>query len=298
MIFNIFSLSSGLGAVIVLAVLYALFKNKSILFFLLFLLCLSLEYFTGIFLFILSMGKTQGISIFLLLLTKLICQAGIFISGIFTIFSFTGVRMRVFWKISVWILAAGAFLVTVAQIEDTPSGMTVAPLLFIVPAALSYSAYICAFIFLLTAGKRFPKSPGKTIRLTAVIGLGIIIPAMAAEDVYLFLSPSLLRVLVDPLAFLFLTGATLFLSVLYLARRSRGMITEQSIEDYCTQMGISRRETQILRLLLEGSTYKEIAEKLFISVDTVKTHITRLYRKCGATGRTDLKYKIRLFRSE
>jgi len=50
-----------------------------------------------------------------------------------------------------------------------------------------------------------------------------------------------------------------------------------------------------LRLLIEGLTYKGIAEKLFISPDTVKTHISRLYRKTKSTGKTDFKYTIRMF---
>jgi DNA-directed RNA polymerase specialized sigma24 family protein len=41
---------------------------------------------------------------------------------------------------------------------------------------------------------------------------------------------------------------------------------------------------------------RERAEKLCISLDTVKSHVSRIYRKTAAAGRTDLLYRIRLGR--
>jgi DNA-binding NarL/FixJ family response regulator len=44
---------------------------------------------------------------------------------------------------------------------------------------------------------------------------------------------------------------------------------------------LSERERQILRLIVEGNTNKEIAEKLFISPKTVENHRTRIMSKLG-----------------
>lgn len=43
--------------------------------------------------------------------------------------------------------------------------------------------------------------------------------------------------------------------------------------------GLSGREKEILKLLVDGYSYKEIASTLFISLDTVRTHIRHVYEK-------------------
>ena len=50
---------------------------------------------------------------------------------------------------------------------------------------------------------------------------------------------------------------------------------------------LSPKENDILRLLSEGCQYKEIAGKLDISMDTVRTHIRRIYQKLHVHSRTD-----------
>ena len=49
---------------------------------------------------------------------------------------------------------------------------------------------------------------------------------------------------------------------------------------------LSKREKQVLRLLSEGFSNTEIAVHLAISPHTVKTHVTHLFNKIGATDRT------------
>jgi len=50
---------------------------------------------------------------------------------------------------------------------------------------------------------------------------------------------------------------------------------------------LSKRESEILKLLSKGFRYKEIAEKLFISTETVRTHIRNIYSKLQVQSRTD-----------
>lgn len=52
--------------------------------------------------------------------------------------------------------------------------------------------------------------------------------------------------------------------------------------------GISVREEQIIGLLVEGKTNREIAEELFISANTVKTHIKNIYGKLDVSNRVQL----------
>lgn len=50
---------------------------------------------------------------------------------------------------------------------------------------------------------------------------------------------------------------------------------------------LSNRELEILQLISEGKTYTKIAGQLFISKDTVKTHIKNIYRKLEVTRKDD-----------
>jgi len=52
-------------------------------------------------------------------------------------------------------------------------------------------------------------------------------------------------------------------------------------------LGISPRELVVLQELADGRSNKEIARRLEVSPNTVKTHLTRLYEKLGAVRRTD-----------
>ena len=51
-------------------------------------------------------------------------------------------------------------------------------------------------------------------------------------------------------------------------------------------LGITPRELEILELIAQGLSNKEIAERVFVSENTVKTHSSRLFDKLGARRRT------------
>lgn len=53
-------------------------------------------------------------------------------------------------------------------------------------------------------------------------------------------------------------------------------------------MTISDREFEVLVLVRQGKTNKLIARELGISVFTIKTHVSNIMRKTGATNRTEL----------
>lgn len=50
--------------------------------------------------------------------------------------------------------------------------------------------------------------------------------------------------------------------------------------------GLSKREWEVLSLLSEGFSNQEIADKLFVSLNTVKTHVSNLYLKLDVKRRT------------
>ncbi len=60
---------------------------------------------------------------------------------------------------------------------------------------------------------------------------------------------------------------------------------------------LTKRETELLQLLVNGNSYKMIAEKCFISIDTVKKHLQNIYAKLHVTCGTEavakaLRHKI------
>jgi two-component system, NarL family, response regulator LiaR len=59
-------------------------------------------------------------------------------------------------------------------------------------------------------------------------------------------------------------------------------IDEQAIE----KLGISKREYEVLVLMGKGMSNQEIADTLFVSQNTVKTHTSRLFEKLDVKNRT------------
>ena len=60
------------------------------------------------------------------------------------------------------------------------------------------------------------------------------------------------------------------------------LVNEVKLRD----LGITKREHEILALIAEGLSNREIAEKLFVSENTIKTHSSRLFDKLSAKRRT------------
>lgn len=54
--------------------------------------------------------------------------------------------------------------------------------------------------------------------------------------------------------------------------------------------GLTEREEEIATLLIQGITYQNISEQLFISLPTVKTHASNIYKKCKAKTRHELVF--------
>jgi DNA-binding CsgD family transcriptional regulator len=58
--------------------------------------------------------------------------------------------------------------------------------------------------------------------------------------------------------------------------------------------GLSTRELEVLQLMGEGLTNQEIATRLFVSLNTIKTHAANIYAKLDVRSRTQAIAKARL----
>jgi DNA-binding NarL/FixJ family response regulator len=70
---------------------------------------------------------------------------------------------------------------------------------------------------------------------------------------------------------------------------SKAESRDTRLEDY----NLTRREKEILTLLIDGLSYKAIAAQCFISMDTVFSHIKNIYAKLNIHSRSELAAKFR-----
>ena len=64
------------------------------------------------------------------------------------------------------------------------------------------------------------------------------------------------------------------------------LLREASAGPAENEFGVSAREIEVLQLIAEGAAPPEVAERLFISVKTVKNHLSSIYEKLDARDRT------------
>lgn len=57
--------------------------------------------------------------------------------------------------------------------------------------------------------------------------------------------------------------------------------------NFAIEESLTKRETEVMRLIAQGLSNAEIAERLFIGVETVKSHVKKVLRKIGAVNRSE-----------
>jgi DNA-binding CsgD family transcriptional regulator len=70
-------------------------------------------------------------------------------------------------------------------------------------------------------------------------------------------------------------------------------------EHELNKLGLSKRELEVLQLMAEGLSNQEIASRLFLSLNTIKTHSSRLFEKMDVERRTqavDMARKLCIIR--
>lgn len=131
-------------------------------------------------------------------------------------------------------------------------------------------------------GQRFPNV--KVVMLTSFLEEEKVVQAIEAGALSYVLktvsSDQLIEVITNAAA-----GIPTMNSEISLAL-TRGLRQRSNQED--DDEGLTIREKEVLLLIADGKTNKEISEELFISIKTVKTHVSNLLMKCGMDDRTQL----------
>jgi DNA-binding NarL/FixJ family response regulator len=70
------------------------------------------------------------------------------------------------------------------------------------------------------------------------------------------------------------------------------------IDEFFTRHEISPREADIIREICNGLSNQEIADKLFITLQTVKDHTSRIYTKTNVRNRMQLMTLVRSIGSD
>lgn len=122
----------------------------------------------------------------------------------------------------------------------------------------------------------------KTILIFGLLIIALLILFQLSKFIYVSGNTNF-EIILAIIAILFL-----FLGI-YLNKKSLHTTVTSSIEinhKKIEELDISKREYEVLLAISEGLSNKEIAEKLFVSESTIKTHVSNLLAKLNAKRRT------------
>jgi DNA-binding CsgD family transcriptional regulator len=133
----------------------------------------------------------------------------------------------------------------------------------------------------------------KPVLLYGLLGGALIALLKAIEYRYLVVEHSV--ELYGGLVALVFVTVGIWLGLRITQRKERVIVREVSVpapatftrnEERLAAIGMTPRELEILELIAKGLSNREIAERVFVSENTVKTHSSRVFEKLGAKRRT------------
>lgn len=66
------------------------------------------------------------------------------------------------------------------------------------------------------------------------------------------------------------------------------------LKTHLSEQGLSRRETEVVVLVLQGLTNKQVADKLCVAEKTVKFHLTNIYKRMKISRRSQIVWTLPL----
>ncbi|GGF07056.1 response regulator transcription factor [Flavobacterium limi] len=153
---------------------------------------------------------------------------------------------------------------------------------YVVTLFLGFSVVLSMILIRTTKPHKRIMHREKTERIFAVAFM-ILVPLSLILNYYYTVSNVELKIgFTIPLVFILLAGSKLLDDLQRLSLLNPQIEPkEQNFKNY----SLSEREKEIAMLLVKGKTYNEISEALYISLPTVKTHTSNIYRKFGVKSR-------------
>jgi len=133
-----------------------------------------------------------------------------------------------------------------------------------------------------------------TLALTILRGLTLVLfPGLLVVDFFGWMIPALDSLIPEDLSLL--PAFYVLMSCIMLVGSIKEILEPEPVsegveldENLLRAYDLSRREAEVLPLVLQFLSYKEIGEQLFISVGTVRTHLIHIYQKTGVHNRLEL----------
>lgn len=161
-----------------------------------------------------------------------------------------------------------------------------------------------SYLFLLFGSRSIEKKTRKRLsRNLGIIYIGILFLQFLLSDILrlpfyedvilnnMFMFSMLFLLNLIPLVYLYFYLKKYHLDLGFSIPDLNGII--HSLMDY----GLTEREKEIIELIIAGMSNKDIGRKLFISIKTVKNHISSIYLKTSVKNRVQLSNFIRSFES-
>ena len=171
---------------------------------------------------------------------------------------------------------------------------------FVKPLFLIKHYFLIAnFIYTSSAAGQLFYSGKESFMISAagkrMIALGLFLVMLIQTAVLIVFSTQVYLAILFILAF-FAGNSFLPIYVTYGIRMKnsvQGELQSLSFEEFCQKFEVSPRESDIIREIYKGLSNKEISEKLFISLQTVKDHTHRIYIKTNVKSRAQLMNLVR-----
>lgn len=284
-----FSFSTGIGILLIYLYWYWINPDRRILLAIILLASLIANYLLGLYAYLLERDVDTPFPVYFYFTIQTLTLLGLFL-GVHRLLFLIGARTSRAQLAATWAcLSVTALLNMTARVQQS------ALLLYL----SSFFFVMVGLLFLIQFWTFKPEKPLYIqIRRLALMGIGALLPAFILQT---SLPETLLKVHpVDAIAYLYITGCALWIALSNLSEKIAQPTTPanpMSIDLAQQTFDLTEREYQVLQFLVQAKPYKTIAHELTISLHTVKSHASSIYRKTGAQGKSDLKHRFRLDRT-
>lgn len=145
------------------------------------------------------------------------------------------------------------------------------------------------FYLLIVSYKKETNNSVKSKLFYLLVILAISLPCVVSDTFFL----EIVGFKMFPIVYILLGGYFVY----YLLSENANSLTNEDkeikvIHTLQHKYSLTEREIEVALLVIKGDSYKEIAEKLFISINTVKSHLQNIYQKTDSANKMQLVNKL------